>query len=320
MTAAAATANNSAATPTDPLDVLEDFGDKWNPMVVREVRRMLKSPSFGVSYILLTLACLAAAYLFTLDPSFTSETDDRGSVFCQVFLGLLTIPVMIVVPLSLFSSASQEHTEYTLEMLSVTTLRTEQLIWGFSWCGVAHAGVYFCSLGPYICFGYLLGGVGLFQIIAGILCVASMGIAAGIWGLMLGACSKGPISRNIFGGLSVLGGLGLAVLTMSLNGLFFSPIGESAWEGILCVLAVQVPACFLMFGIARQQLLLNDPYMKPYRVVLDADGNVSHFAHRFNAPYDRVPELHGIQPSVQPAPPIQTTTLKGVEENEVKAE
>jgi len=304
---------------SNPLATLEDFGDNWNPMVVREVRRMLKSRSFGVSYVLLTLACLAAAFLITYERDMSVPTTEYGYVFCQVFLGLLTVPVMLVVPLSLFSAASQEHNEHTLEMLSITTLKTEQLIWGFAWCGVVHAGVYFCSLGPYICFGYLLGGVGLLQILAGILCVAALGIVAGIWGLMLGSCSKGPLSRSFCGGLALLGGVGLSGLTVSLNGLFFSPVGGSLWEGVLCIVAVQLPACFLMFGIARHQLLLNDPFMKPYRVVLDENGNVSHFAMRFNAPYDRLPEL----PEGMPPVSSQRVTSQGTTtwiENKVNTE
>ena len=101
---------------------LERLGDRFNPIVVKEVRQALKSRQFAVTFLLLLLAAWAGS-IFGV--SFLGESIDYGSsavTFYAGFLFALCVATLVIVPFSTFRSIIEERTETTLELLQITAL------------------------------------------------------------------------------------------------------------------------------------------------------------------------------------------------------
>ena len=262
----------------------EDFSDRWSPMVVREVRRMLKSQYFGISYVLLTLTCLLVCLVFVMSSGQMSYLQEAGQELCAWMVSLLCIPLMVVIPGSLFHAATQEHDESTIELLSITTLSTDQILFGYLKCAWLQGMMYASALVPFISFSYLLRGLGLFEVLGSLLWILLWAMLAAMWGLMLGCCARSQVSRVICTILMLLGlSIGLGICITGAASILM--MGDAAALGgtLLCMMVVSLPGIAIFFGIAKQQFQITDPLVKPYLVVLDENQQVVRFASRYNA-------------------------------------
>lgn len=273
---------------------MEDFGDRWNPVLVRELRRMMKGRLFRVSYLVLTTFCLCTLYFRVMFDAALARQQEMGSSFCAMFLYMLSVPLMLVVPMALFMAVSEEQTGQTLEMVGITPLRTDQILWGYLWCGVIHAGLYYCALLPFISFSYLLRGMSWVDLAGGLTITSLVGFTAGLWGLMLGACAKGPL-RRVACILATVGGglLGLSILQIAFAAIFNFHVGFEGWStGLVCLSFVLFPLQLILFAVARQQLQLIDPLVRPYKVQLDSEGKVTRFIQNNSVNYIEIPAWH----------------------------
>ena len=112
------------------LDGLERLGDRFNPIVVKEVRQALKSRQFVVTFLLLLLAAWAGSIVGV---SVLGESIDYGSpavIFYAGFLFALCAASLVIVPFSTFRSIVEERTETTLELLQITALSPVQIVRG----------------------------------------------------------------------------------------------------------------------------------------------------------------------------------------------
>jgi hypothetical protein len=137
---------------------LERLGDRFNPIVVKEVRQALKSRQFAVTFLLLLLAAWAGS-IFGV--SFLGESIDYGSsavTFYAGFLFALCVATLVIVPFSTFRSIIEERTETTLELLQITALSPAQIVRGKTLSAMVQVLVYYCAIAPFIAFTALLPG------------------------------------------------------------------------------------------------------------------------------------------------------------------
>ena len=90
---------------------LERLGDRFNPIVVKEVRQALKSRQFVTTFLLLLLAAWAGS-IFGV--SYLGESIDYGSpavTFYAGFLFALCTATLVIVPFSTFRSIVEERTD-----------------------------------------------------------------------------------------------------------------------------------------------------------------------------------------------------------------
>ena len=83
---------------------LERLGDRFNPIVVKEVRQALKSRQFVGTFLLLLLAAWAGS---VFGVSYLGESIDYGSpavIFYAGFFFALCVASLIIVPFSTFRS------------------------------------------------------------------------------------------------------------------------------------------------------------------------------------------------------------------------
>jgi hypothetical protein len=143
---------------------LERLGDRFNPIVVKEVRQALKSRQFVITFLLLLLAAWAGS-IFGV--SYLGESIDYGSAavtFYAGFLFALCAATLVIVPFSTFRSIVEERTETTLELLQITALSPAQIVRGKILSAMVQVLVYFCAIAPFIAFTALLPGFDFVQV------------------------------------------------------------------------------------------------------------------------------------------------------------
>jgi hypothetical protein len=137
---------------------LERLGDRFNPIVVKEVRQALKSRQFVFTFLLLLLAAWAGS-IFGV--AALGESIDYGSsavTFYAGFLFALCMASLVIVPFSTFRSIVEERTETTLELLQITALSPVQIVRGKTLSAIVQVLVYYCAIAPFIAFTALLPG------------------------------------------------------------------------------------------------------------------------------------------------------------------
>jgi ABC-type Na+ efflux pump permease subunit len=137
---------------------LERLGDRFNPIVVKEVRQALKSRQFVTTFLLLLLAAWAGS-IFGV--SYLGESIDYGSpavTFYAGFLFALCTATLVIVPFSTYRSIVEERTETTLELLQITALSPVQIVRGKILSAMVQVMVYYCAIAPFIAFTALLPG------------------------------------------------------------------------------------------------------------------------------------------------------------------
>src|SRR5262249_12290926 len=137
---------------------LERLGDRFNPIVVKEVRQALKSRQFVITFLLLLLAAWAGSIFGVC---FLGESIDYGSsavTFFAGFLLALSAAALVIVPFATFRSIIEERTETTLELLQITALSPVQIVRGKILSAMVQVLVYFCAIAPFIAFTALLPG------------------------------------------------------------------------------------------------------------------------------------------------------------------
>jgi hypothetical protein len=129
---------------------LERLGDRFNPIVVKEVRQALKSRQFVYTFLLLLLAAWAGS-IFGV--SYLGESIDYGSsavTFYAGFLFALCAATLVIVPFSTFRSIVEERTESTLELLQITALSPVQIVRGKTLSAMVQVLVYYCAIAPFM--------------------------------------------------------------------------------------------------------------------------------------------------------------------------
>ncbi len=272
---------------------MDEFSDNWNPVLVREIRRTFKSRVFGWTFLLLLFSCWASCIYLVVNNMTVLYLLERGREFCTIYFFLLLVPVCMVVPLTIFSVSSQERLGQTLENLAMTSLKPSQVLKGYLWCGAMQAGLFYSAILPFVSFGYLFRGVDIFQIIAGIVMTLFFGCASWLWSLLMGTSVRGAISHTICMVFSLLGGLIALGISVWFISILFSPaVGVRAVLGFFCVGLPMLMAMSFFYGIANERIRFTNRNIRPYRVILDKDGNILRFKPDSNGMFHEIPEWH----------------------------
>ncbi len=263
-----------------------DFPDSWNPMLIREIRRMLKGRAFAITFLLLLLSCWATSFFLVMSADLALDLIGAGRQFCSYFFVLLLLPNCFVVPLSMFALAAEEHSEQTLEVLTLSTLRIGQIFSGFFWCGALHAGIYYAAVVPFICFSYLLRGVALSNILFALVIALLFTAYMMACGMMLGACSSGPIRKTFCVlVLVVMGAFAFSISSTMAAAVVSTPsfleVLSFALPSLVCSGSILVTILLFITGFGVGQFRLFDPLIAPYHVRLDEKGQVKRFSVRY---------------------------------------
>lgn len=261
-----------------------DFSDRWNPILVRELRRSLKSRSFGLTFPLLLFGNLALSFFMTLSAANSSDLASLGRSLYITYFGMLAVAIQGVVPLFLFSSIAQERSGNTLEMVAISQLHSFRIVDGYLWNGFAQSILYGSSIVPFLAFSYLFGGFGPVALIVSVFCFLIFTINMLLWGVSLGSLVRGPISLTLCTLLVIAGGF----LNIAFSSGFISALTDYETDYIEMAQAIPFLVCpgifvfviwAILYGTAEHNMTMYDQTQKPYRVELGDSPDSIKFKH-----------------------------------------
>jgi hypothetical protein len=226
---------------------LEDLSDWLSPLVVKEVRQIVRGREFFYSFSASLVAGLAVAFFGAADAATGSGTAGNWTFF--TLIGCLAFVGFLVVPAGAFNALRTERTEQTLDLITLTALSPRRVVVGKLLAQGVKLATLFAAMAPFVAMCFLLGGVDLVTILVTLAVLFMWSLWACALFLFLSTLFK---SRAMSG--FVFGAAGLLVLMILLMSrpLFFAMsrgavFGVGALSGGvspgLWVLAIAMTAC-----------------------------------------------------------------------------
>lgn len=189
------------------LSWLEDRSDILSPIVVKEVRQIVRGREFNYAFGGSLIVGLAVAFFGAADALTGAGTAGRWT-FMALMMGLAVLGVGIV-PLGAFSALRNERLEQTLDLITLTALSPWRVIVGKLLAQGVKLLTLFAGIAPFIAMSFLLGGIDFITIVVWLLMMFMWSVWAIALCLFLSTVFK---SRALTG--IVFGGFALAMLVL----------------------------------------------------------------------------------------------------------
>lgn len=281
----------SDATPTQPVNSLavntldawlRACSDRFNPLVVREIRQVVKARSFITIFTLLLIGSWVFSVFGVIDRFEELEFLEIGPDFYRAYLIALIGCLMFAIPSNAFFSMAQEFHDRAFEMLAITTLSPGKIVAGKIQGAAIMMIVYASAIAPFICLSYMLGGLGVIEIITSLGKVFLVSMALTMFAVMMGALCQQPW-------LEILNLIILLIVAMVTAGVSYGILVELVMEGGTSIVgAIAGMGCFAVFlifvalislGVAQAQLTTT---FLPIGYRRDPNAPLSH--HHPNSP------------------------------------
>src|SRR4051812_33427848 len=198
------------------IEWLEDKSDWLSPIVVKEVRQIVRSREFAFSFGASLVAALAVAFYGAA--SALAGATSGGATFVALMV-CLTLLGMLVVPIGAFSALRTERLEQTLELVTVTALSPRRVVAGKLMAQAVKLVTLFAAMAPFIAMSFLLGGVDFFTILLSLLVLFVWSLWASAAFLFLSTLFKSrAMSGVVYGAAGIVL---LVVLTLGRVSFFF---------------------------------------------------------------------------------------------------
>lgn len=234
-------------------EVSEDFGDRWNPLLVKELRQSMRSRGFAILFLGTQLVAAAiAAMVLAVGGS------EPGQGLLIALGTCLVLSAVGVVPVFAFLSFTQEWDDNTHDLLVLSQLGPGRIAFGKLKCALLQVGLLSVSFAPYLALGLLLEGVDLVLPITLLFTVAVVSAGASCAGIALAGVGRSRGVRTVLLGLFTVASLGMcAFWIVMLNGLVqaSSFLREDAfWGAYAAAFLMVVYSAGLCFLAARAHL------------------------------------------------------------------
>lgn len=178
-----------------------------NPIVVKELRQAVRSQTL-VGGLLGHLAILFTIVTGTLLTAGQISTDSRlGPQVLDLVTAALLLAVLLVIPAYLGVRTARELDRENLDLMMITTLKSDQIMNGKVLSGLILAGLFCCASLPFLAVANLLRGVDWISIAAVLGVALILGLLA-MEGALFAACLPWPLwARALFGFFGMLAGL-----------------------------------------------------------------------------------------------------------------
>jgi hypothetical protein len=217
-------ATASAGGTSRLLQRLEEASDRLNPIVVKEVRQIVRGREFNYSFMVSLIAGLLVAFFGAASASGGMGTYGQ-SVF-GALTGCLALVALVVAPIGAFSALRNERLEQTIDLITVTALTPRQVIVGKLLAQAVKLGTIFAGMAPFVAMSFLLGGIDFGTIVATLAVVFLSALWVCAAALLLSTLARGRgfsgvlIAGGAFFLLLFLGGFRiLQLLVMTLSGV-----------------------------------------------------------------------------------------------------
>ncbi|MFY1825404.1 ABC transporter permease [Myxococcus fulvus] len=237
------------------------WGDRLNPLVVKEVRQGFRTRIFWACFGLMLLSCVVlalVAFVQTRDAAFSQF----GQTYFFAFFVCLAVVHFFVIPYSAYRSLAREREDDTWVLLVLTGLGPRRILRGKVLSFLVQAALYASAVGPFLLFSYYLNGIAL----PTILVVLGLSAAWLVFLTVVAVCAATLADSRMGRGLLhfvVLGALGLAFV-MALG--IASALTDAAdrllhTDGVLLAMGICLGLMlldgWLLFEVAASRLSLS---------------------------------------------------------------
>jgi len=179
---------------------LDRLSDLLSPIVVKEVRQMVRGREFNYSFSLSIIAGLIVAFVAITYA--TTGTGDSGARIFAALMACLSLIGLVVAPLGAFNALRNERMERTLDLVTVTTLSPLRIVIGKLTAQAVKLATLFAALAPFVGMSFLLGGIDFPTILYSLASLFLWSLWACAAALFLSCISKSrAVSALIFGAM-----------------------------------------------------------------------------------------------------------------------
>lgn len=221
--------------------------DWLSPIVVKEIRQIVRGREFNYSFGASLAAGLAVAFFGAADALTGNGTS--GSWTFMALMGCLGFLGLAVVPLAAFSALRNERMEQTLELITLTALSPRRIVVGKLLAQAVKLVTLFAATAPFIAMSFLLGGIDFVTILVSLLVLFMWSLWACALCLFLSTLLKSrAMSGLVFGAvgialfLAVVGGRSVFfMMRAGVGGFSVAPSGSGS--GSWWALAITTTFC-----------------------------------------------------------------------------
>jgi len=208
---------------------LDDKSDWLSPLVVKEVRQVVRGREFSLSFGASLVAGLAVAFVGATDAVAGGTAGNWTFVALMAFLAFLGLAV---VPLGAFNALRRERIEQTFDLITLTALSSRRVVVGKLMAQAVRLTTLFAAMAPFVAMSFLLGGIDFVTIAISlvVLFLASLWVSA-LCVFLSALVRSRALSSVIFVGVGIavlfaagLAGSAFRALSM---GVFFGASGGS---------------------------------------------------------------------------------------------
>ncbi|PHR98421.1 MAG: hypothetical protein COA78_26130 [Blastopirellula sp.] len=240
---------------------LENCSEYLNPILVKETRQALKSKQFVITFSLVLIAAWGWSMLGIAMYSPGIAYSPAGASLLHIYLDILLFPLVLIIPFSAFRSLASEQEDGTYELLSISTLKPEQIIRGKLGSAILQSMVYFSALAPCIGFTYLLRGIDIITISILLLIVFLLTCILSVTGLLLATVTRSKQWQSVLSVVVVLLFAFCYFFTVWMS-LFMNTIDtswqaydqEEFWFILAAIISAYVSYFLLIFYAATAQI------------------------------------------------------------------
>src|SRR4029453_9604368 len=141
----------------------DDWSDRLSPILVKEVRQMVRAREFNYAFGIALVIGLLVAFLGLADA--VTSVGTSGS---RVFIALMFVRGVLgffVVPAGTFSTLRAERADQTLDLITQTALTPRRIVFGKLFPQCVKVTTLFAGMAPFITMSFLLGGIDLLTIL-----------------------------------------------------------------------------------------------------------------------------------------------------------
>jgi len=186
------------------LDRLERASDLLSPIVVKEVRQIVRGREFVSAFGATLVAGLAIAFFSAADAVSGSGTAGRWAF--GALMSCLAVLGLAIVPLGAFNALRIERLEQTLELITLTALTPRRVVIGKLLAQAVKLVTLFAAMAPFIAMSFLLGGIDFLTILLllAILFIGSLWMSSAALFLSSLLKSRAMVGLAFAGGILVL--------------------------------------------------------------------------------------------------------------------
>ena len=210
---------------------LDDASDRLSPIVVKEVRQIVRGREFNYSFMVSLVVGLLVAFFGAANASTGNGTTGQA-VFAALTACLALLGIGIV-PFGASSALRNERLEQTMDLITVTSLSARKGIIGKLLAQAVKLATLFAGMAPFVATSFLLGGIDFVSIVVSLAIVFFVSVWVCAVALLLSSLAK---TRGMSG---VLLAGGAFVLLLFFGGMSILPrivFGLSRGAGVGSVL------------------------------------------------------------------------------------